>query len=201
MHKEPHLLQRVVLAVRLFAVADAYALERRLRPGYQAAGGWPARGMLGLLIIAVAAPHAVLTDYGLEAIDTLESVFAEEQGQSAEEREQALLDQDIQRVLLELMAPKPTTLADPQAFQQDRVEKKEILMTFTADYLKNATAVYQNGLQLIREKKWPEAIQALNRIQGPPALQEDAAQKSAILRKIIFVDEAGVALDSTQKTS
>ena len=98
----------VVLAVRLFAVADAYALERRLRPGYQAAGGWPARGMLGLLIVAVAAPHAVLTDYGLEAIDTLESVFAEEEGQSAAEREQALIDQGVSEEDL-----GPTTTAVP----------------------------------------------------------------------------------------
>jgi hypothetical protein len=98
----------VVLAVRLFAVADAYALECRLRPGPPAGRGWPARVMLGLLVVAVAVPHAVLTDYGLEAIGTLESVFAEEEGPSAEEREQALLDQGVSEEDL-----GPTTTAAP----------------------------------------------------------------------------------------
>ena len=96
----------VVLAVRVFAVTDAYALERRLRPGPQPGRGWPARGVLVLLVVAVATPHAVLADYGLEAIDTLESVFAEEDGPSAEQREQALIDQGVSEADL-----GPTTTA------------------------------------------------------------------------------------------
>jgi LCP family protein required for cell wall assembly len=99
----------VVLVVRVFAVADAYALERRLRPGPQPGGGWPARAMLVLLIVAVAAPHAVLANYGLEAIDTLESVFAEENGPSAEQQEQALIDQGVSEGDL-----GPTTTAPPE---------------------------------------------------------------------------------------
>ncbi len=98
----------VVLAVRVFAVADAYVLERRLRPAVQPGRVWPARGMLVLLIAAVAVPHAVVADYGLEAIDTLESVFADEGGPSPEEREQALLNQGVSEEDL-----GPTTTSTP----------------------------------------------------------------------------------------
>jgi LCP family protein required for cell wall assembly len=80
-----------VLLLRVAAVADAYALERRLRPGPQPGRGWPARLLLVLLIAAVVVPHAVLADYSLTAIDTLHAVFAQGELPSLEEREQALL--------------------------------------------------------------------------------------------------------------
>ena len=64
----------VVLVVRVFAVADADALVRRLHPGPQPGSRWPARGLLVLLVGAVVVPHAVLADYGLEAIDTVEAM-------------------------------------------------------------------------------------------------------------------------------
>ncbi|MBN2113641.1 MAG: LCP family protein [Acidimicrobiia bacterium] len=83
----------VVLAVRVFAVADAYALERRLYPGAQPGRGWPARAFLVLLLAAVVVPHAVLFDYGLEAIDTIEALTVSGELPPLEEREQALLDQ------------------------------------------------------------------------------------------------------------
>ena len=87
----------VVLAVRAFAVADAYALERRLRPGPQRGRGWPARALLVLLVAAVIVPHAVLADYGLEAIGTLEALTVSEDLPSLEEREQELIDQGVSR--------------------------------------------------------------------------------------------------------
>ncbi|MFH1331089.1 MAG: LCP family protein [Actinomycetota bacterium] len=85
----------VVLVVRVFAVADAYALERRLRPGMQPGRGWPARALLVLLVAAVVVPHAVLADYGLEAIDTIEALTVSEDMPSPEEREQDLIDQGV----------------------------------------------------------------------------------------------------------
>lgn len=107
----------------------------------------------------------------------------------------ATIDQDIQRALMDLLSPKPSTIADLQPLQQDLVEKKEVLETFTDDYIKTVTENYQNALRLIREEQWTEAIQALESIQGPALLQEDAAQKITILKKIT------PALDSSPKTS
>ncbi len=107
----------------------------------------------------------------------------------------ATIDQDIQRALLDLMSPKPSSVADLQPLQQDLVEKKEVLETFTEEYRKNATESYQSALALIREQKWDEAIQALESIRGPEVLQEDAARKAAILKKI------APPLDSSPETS
>ena len=106
------------------------------------------------------------------------------------------IDLDLQRPLMDLMAPSPSSIADLQPLQQDLVEKKEVIETFTEAYLKNTAAVYQAALGLIRDKKWQEAVQALGSIQGPQVLQQDAAGKIAILEKI-----AGRTLDSSGKTS
>lgn len=94
------------------------------------------------------------------------------------------IDVDLQRPLMDLMSPSPSSTADLQPLQQDLVEKKEVIETFTEAYLKNAVTVYQSALDLIRDKKWPEAVQALESIQGPQMLQQDAAAKIAILQKI-----------------
>jgi hypothetical protein len=94
------------------------------------------------------------------------------------------IDLDLQRPLMDLMSPSPSTTADLQPLQQDLVEKKEVIETFTEAYLKNALAVYQSALGLIRDKKWEEAAQVLGSLQGPQVLQQDAAAKVAILGKI-----------------
>jgi hypothetical protein len=106
------------------------------------------------------------------------------------------IDLDLQRPLMDLMSPSPPSTADLQPLQQDLVEKEEVIETFTEAYLKNAMAAYQSALGLIRDKKWQEAAQALESIQGPQALQQDAAAKIAILEKM-----AGQTLDSSGKTS
>ncbi len=96
----------VVLALRAFAVADAYALERRLRPGAQPGKGWPARALLVVLLAAVAVPHAVLADYGFEAISTIEALTVSDDLPSLEEREQDLIDQGVSE---EDLGPTTTT--------------------------------------------------------------------------------------------
>jgi hypothetical protein len=106
------------------------------------------------------------------------------------------IDLDLQRPLMDLMAPGPSSTADLQPLQQDLVEKKEVIETFTEAYLKNNAAVYRAALGLIRDEKWQEAIQTLGSIQGPQVLQQDAAGKIAILEKI-----TGRTLDSSRKTS
>lgn len=106
------------------------------------------------------------------------------------------IDLDLQRPLMDLMTPSPSTTADLQPLQQDLVEKKEVIEMFTEEYLKDVTALYQSALGLIRDGKWAEAAQALGSIQGPQALQQDAAAKLAILQKI-----QGRVLDSSVKTS
>jgi hypothetical protein len=95
------------------------------------------------------------------------------------------IDADLQRALMDLMAPAPSSTADLQPLQQDLVEKKEVIETFTGPYLQNAAATYRAAIDAIKAEKWQEAIEALSAIQGPPALQEDAIQKAAILAKII----------------
>lgn len=95
------------------------------------------------------------------------------------------IDLDLQRPLMDLMAPSPSSTADLQPLQQDLVEKREVLETFTEAYVKNAEAAYRSALDLIHEEKWQEAIEMLGTIQGPPALQQDAAEKAAILGKMI----------------
>jgi hypothetical protein len=95
------------------------------------------------------------------------------------------IDPDLQRPLMDLMTPGPSSMADLQPLQQDLVEKKEVLETFTEAYVKDALAIYRAALGLIRKEKWQEAAQALGSIQGPPALQQDAAEKMAVLAKIM----------------
>ena len=106
------------------------------------------------------------------------------------------IDVDLQRPLMDLMTPNPSSTADLQPLQQDLVEKKEVLETFTEAYLKNAEAIYHSALGLIHEEKWQDAAQVLGSIQGPPALQQDAAEKAAILGKLI-----PQVLASPEKTS
>jgi hypothetical protein len=105
------------------------------------------------------------------------------------------IDLDLQRALMDLMSPSPSSTIDLQPLQQDLVEKKEVIETFTDVYVKNAMAVYQSALGLIREKKWQEAAQTLGTIQGPQALLQDAAAKIAILGKLDVRK-----LDSSEKT-
>lgn len=95
-----------------------------------------------------------------------------------------MIDQDIQRPLMDLMTTNPSSLADLQPLQQDLVEKREVLETFSEAYVKDVNEKYQTALELIRQQKWQEAIQSLETIQGPRELQEDAAQKVAILKKL-----------------
>lgn len=97
----------------------------------------------------------------------------------------AMIDQDLKPVLLELMTVNPSTLADLQSLQQDLVEKKEVLETYTKAYVDHVTGIYHNALELIRQEKWQEAMKQLETIPGPRVLQEDAARKVAILRKKI----------------
>ena len=85
----------LVLGIRAFAVADAYALERRLRPGAQPGRGWPGRALLVVLLAVTVVPHAVLFDYGLEAISTIEALTVSGELPSLEEREQGLIDQGV----------------------------------------------------------------------------------------------------------
>ncbi|MFA5167018.1 MAG: zinc ribbon domain-containing protein [Candidatus Omnitrophota bacterium] len=105
------------------------------------------------------------------------------------------IDLDLQRPLMDLMSPSPSSTADLQPLQQDLVEKKEVIETFTETYFKNVTAVYRSALELIHDKKWQEAAQTLGSLQGPQVLQQDAAEKIAILAKM-----AGRILDSSGKT-
>lgn len=118
------------------------------------------------------------------------------------------IDQDIQKALMDLMTTNPSSLADLQPLQQDLVEKKEVLETFTEEYMKNATMAYRNAMALIHEQKWGEAIQGFESMAGPQALQEDAARKVAILKKIdplsgsLKNDNKNTgSLDSSGKTS
>ena len=94
------------------------------------------------------------------------------------------IDADLQQPLMGLMAPAPASTLNLQPLQQDLVEKRQVLETFTEAYLKEAMESYQSGRAAIREEKWPEASQAFGTIQGPPMLQQDAAQKVAILAKL-----------------
>lgn len=94
------------------------------------------------------------------------------------------IDVDLQRPLMDLMSPSPSSTADLQPLQQDLVEKKEVIETFTEDYLKSARAAYQSALGLIHDKKWQEAVRVLESIPGPLALQQDAGEKIAILEKL-----------------
>ncbi len=94
------------------------------------------------------------------------------------------IDADLQRPLMDLMTPVPLSTADLQPLQQDLVEKKEVIETFTETYWKNAMILYQSAMAFIKEQKWQAAAQALGSIQGPQGLQQDAAQKIAILSKI-----------------
>ena len=63
----------LVVAWRLFAVADAYLLMAA--PIDRTAASW---ALLAGLLILVAVPHAVAGSYGLQSIDLLESVFVAE---------------------------------------------------------------------------------------------------------------------------
>jgi LCP family protein required for cell wall assembly len=79
----------VLLAGRVFAVADAYRGER-------ARGGsgrpWVRWAALGLLLAVTVAPHAIVADYSLEAIDTIETVFDDDPLPPVEQRIAAALE-------------------------------------------------------------------------------------------------------------
>lgn len=101
------------------------------------------------------------------------------------------VDADIQQALMDLMTTNPTSAADFQPLQQDLVEKKEILETFTEAYLKNAMAVYQDAMALIQKQQWADALRLLESIAGPQSLQEDAARKVEILKKLLASSTGG----------
>jgi LCP family protein required for cell wall assembly len=63
-----------VLALRLFAVVDAWRLA-----GVRRAAGVPALAALGLLMAVTAAPHLATAYYAIRGYDALDAVFADEQ--------------------------------------------------------------------------------------------------------------------------
>jgi LCP family protein required for cell wall assembly len=70
-----------VLAVRAFAVVDAY----RAVPGERQSGP-AAYGMVAALLVGIAVPHAIVSDYGVEAIDLIDTVFAADDVPPLDER-------------------------------------------------------------------------------------------------------------------
>jgi LCP family protein required for cell wall assembly len=116
----------VILAGRAFAVADAYALERRLRPGRQPGRGWPARALLVLLLAAVVVPHAVVADYGLEAISTLNAV-AEQPPLSEEElRGQGFTEEDFGPTTTTTVAATTSTSEAPHSSPEVSIPEDDL---------------------------------------------------------------------------
>jgi len=112
----------VLLTGRVFAVADAYRGERARGGGGRRWARWTA---LGLLVAVTVAPHVVVADYSLEAIDTIESVFDDDPLPPVEQRIAEALEagvdpDDLGPVLstttsTTTSAPTTTTTLDPDA--------------------------------------------------------------------------------------
>jgi LCP family protein required for cell wall assembly len=98
----------VVVVLRLFAALDAYVMAggRLLqRPG----------SVVGALVLAgvIIAPHVVVADYALEAIDLLETVFVADEPPPLSERIDELLEAGVDPD--DLGPPASTTTAAPEA--------------------------------------------------------------------------------------
>jgi LCP family protein required for cell wall assembly len=74
----------VLAAARIYAVGDAYRGERERGGGIRS--HWIRWGALAALVAVTAAPHVIVADYSLEAIDLLETVFVDEDPAPVEER-------------------------------------------------------------------------------------------------------------------
>ncbi len=81
----------VILAVRAFAVADAYALERHFRPGPQPGWGWPARPCSSSTRRRGRTPRRPVR-LRAGGHDTIQALTISDDLPSLEEREQELID-------------------------------------------------------------------------------------------------------------
>lgn len=97
----------------------------------------------------------------------------------------AMVDQDIQRPLADLLVPNPVTMAGFLDLRQDLAKKRDVLTGLTVENAKAALVNYRNGCTVLRQKNWREAMNVFNAIQSPEVLRNDAQAKVAILQKVV----------------
>ncbi len=86
---------------------------------------------------------------------------------------------DIQDELLEPVSVKLTSVAADL-----RIKKKVLSQNLPAS-LRVIQEEYSKAIAAIRDKKWQEALLALEKVQFPPELADDARQKEAVIKKLI----------------
>lgn len=94
------------------------------------------------------------------------------------------VDQDIQATLFNILTPPSPSVVDLAPIEQDIQAKKRVIQGFLPENLAAVQKSYDEALQLIREKRWAEAVEKLKAIAYPPALAKDAAKKVKILQKL-----------------
>lgn len=107
----------------------------------------------------------------------------------------AMVDQDIQRPLADLLMTNPVPTASLLNLRQNLAEKQDVLSGLTDEQIDLSMQTYRNALVMLREEKWQEAFHVFNSIHSPAILKEDARAKAAILQKII-----SGSLDPSRKT-
>jgi hypothetical protein len=119
------------------------------------------------------------------AIDQLEIASKEKTAPPPYSPAIAMVDQDIQRALADLLAPTPVSTANLLGLRQDLAEKKDILIMLNGKQLEAVQVTYQNALAMIRQEQWRDALTTLKALHGPEVLKKDAQTKIIILEKIL----------------
>ncbi|MBI3307226.1 MAG: zinc ribbon domain-containing protein [Candidatus Omnitrophica bacterium] len=93
-------------------------------------------------------------------------------------------DQGIQSTLFNILTPPTPSVVDLTPIEKDILAKKQVIQGFLPENLAPVQKVYEEALQLIRDKRWNEAAEKLKEISYPPALAKDAQEKIKILQKL-----------------
>lgn len=101
------------------------------------------------------------------------------------------LDPDLREVILAQTAPMNSSLPDLNALGQDLASKEKVIQSRLPASVETALEKYARAVSLLEGHRWEEAQAALQEIDFPEALAEDARAKSEILRRW---------LDSQEKT-
>ncbi len=99
-------------------------------------------------------------------------------------KETALVEPDIQEVLIAQTAPAPSAVPDLAVLRADLTEKEKVIQSRLPEALEAVQKRYDEAIALIKNGNVMEAKEILKKIEYPKALAQDARAKVRILDKI-----------------
>jgi predicted nucleic acid-binding Zn-ribbon protein len=99
------------------------------------------------------------------------------------------VDQDIMKVLMDILNPPPTSVTNLTPLEADLRAKKEVIESLLPENIGAQKNLYEEAMSLITQEQWAPALQKLRQIRYPSELVNDATVKIRILEKMGSSDQ------------